>query len=95
MASHDLAALEGRIKELQQVMGELSKPAPSGLKASAAGGDDFAELFTVIHRPGWTSVAELMLVTGLVDAMTLHAKTLSAMKQSLMAGARAVGVQAH
>jgi hypothetical protein len=51
---------------------------------------DFDEFLTIIHRPGWTSQAEGLLVTGILESMNTHVQHLKTLKQSLLAGARAV-----
>ncbi len=53
--------------------------------------DDTAELPKIIHRPGWTTLAEYLLVTGLVDSMRAQVRVLVEMKQALLAGSREVG----
>ena len=50
--------------------------------------EDFAEFSTIIHKPGWTTVAEALFVTGLLESMKLHVQHLKTLKQSLLAGAR-------
>lgn len=77
---HDLTRLEGRIKELSGHMSKMSST------------DDFDELLVIIHRPGWTTPAELLLVAGLVDAMHEHAQAFATLRQALIHGSRAVGV---
>ena len=52
---------------------------------------EFTELLTIIHRPGWTTPAEAFLVAGMLEAMNAHVQHLTAMKNTLLAGARAVG----
>lgn len=54
MEKHEMTQLEGEIKALKTS------------HAALASGDSLDELFNIIHRPGWTSVAELAFVrTGL------------------------------
>jgi hypothetical protein len=78
MDKHDLTRLEGQIKEL------------GGTLISLADDRDFQEFITIIHRPGWTTVAEYSFVTGVVDSMLAQAKTLVGLKQVLVNGSRAV-----
>jgi hypothetical protein len=54
---------------------------------------EFTELLAIIHRPGWTTPAEALLVNGFLDSMTAHAKHLTELKQTLLAGARAVSAK--
>ncbi len=79
---HNLERLENRIREL------------SGHVSSMSTTDDFDELLVIIHRPGWTTPAEMLLVAGLVDAMHAHAQAFATLRQALINGSRAVGVAA-
>ena len=54
---------------------------------------DFAELMSIIHKPGWTTPAEVFFVNGLLDSMNAHTKHLTELKQTLLAGARAVSTK--
>ena len=78
MDKHDVTHLETQIKQLGRCFSSL------------ADDRDFQELITIIHRPGWTTVAEHLLVTGVVDSMLAQAKTLVGLKQALLNGSRAV-----
>jgi hypothetical protein len=49
-----------------------------------------SELLQIIHRPGWTTPAEMLLVYGYLDAISAHAKLIANLNESLLAGARAV-----
>jgi hypothetical protein len=75
----DTKQLESRITNVTQ-----------GLRALAED-RDFAELITIIHKPGWTTPAEALLVNGLLESMTTHVRHLTELKTALLAGARAVG----
>src|SRR5690242_16481975 len=79
---HNIAHLETRVKELGEqleTMGDTS---------------DLEEMIFLIHRPGWTTPAEYLLVSGIVDAMQEHAKALTTLRQSLITGSRVIGEQA-
>jgi hypothetical protein len=71
--------LEEQVGQLREVLRDLS--------------DDksFDEFLTVIHRPGWTTPPEWMLVEGGVRSMTAMATALNDLKQGIFAGASAVG----
>jgi hypothetical protein len=79
MEAQDLKKLEARIKELHQGLKQLSND------------DEMDELIRIIHRPGWTTPAELLFVSGLVDALIIKTKTLGNLKHTLIAGSRLVG----
>jgi hypothetical protein len=77
MDQHEITQLTTRIEDLCQNL------------ASVAEHKEFTELLQMIHRPGWTSVAEAMLITGIVDVMHGHTQTLARLKQVLLTGSRA------
>lgn len=77
----DTGRLEAGIKSLEQSLVALGDRT------------DFVELLKIIHRPGWTTPAEALLVSGVVDAMLAHVKVLTSLKQALLTGSRAVGTK--
>jgi hypothetical protein len=79
MEKHDVTKLEGRINELSHSLKQLSNDG------------EMQELLQIIHRPGWTTPAEALLVSGIVDSMVAKTKTLMDLKHTLMAGSRAIG----
>jgi hypothetical protein len=78
MQKNELAQLKTKIKEMR------------GSLASLADGRDFEEFNTIIHKPGFTSVAEHFLLAAVVDTMHEQARTLLSLKQALLAGASRV-----
>lgn len=74
-----VAQLATRIKDVHKCLADLSDP-----KATD-------ELMRIIHKPGWTTIAEVMLVTASLDAIDAHAKALASQHQALLKAARAVG----
>lgn len=80
MKPNDIAQFETRIKALSQGLADL------------ASDREFHEFLVLIRKPGWTTVAELALVTGLVDVMIAQTASLAASKQTLLTGSRAVSV---
>ncbi|HLG65578.1 MAG TPA: hypothetical protein VKY19_26900 [Ktedonosporobacter sp.] len=77
-SEHNIAHLEARMKELRTLLATMGDTT------------DFDELIVIIHRPGWTTIAEHLLVDGLVDAIQEHAKALTHLRQTLLHGSRAV-----
>jgi hypothetical protein len=59
--------------------------------AALASGDGLDELWQIIHRPGWTSVAELAFVRTGLDSIHAQTKQLHALTQRLVAAAKLVG----
>ena len=79
---HDaqIKALEGRLDLLGDKLASLVGPS-----------QQVGELIPVIHRPGWTTVAELALVAGVVESMIKHTELLGDLHATLMRGVQAVG----
>ena len=73
----DLKNIESRCKELTLALNGV------------ADNKEFDELLTIIHKPGWTTPAEALLVHGLLESMVTQAKHIAGLKQTLF-GARAV-----
>ena len=81
MERHDVNYLEAQIKELSR-----------GLEILAAD-KDLVELIKVIRRPGWTTPAEFLFATGVVNSMIAQTKTLTELKQTLVKGSQAVAAK--
>jgi hypothetical protein len=78
MQKHDLDRLETKTRELRSTATKLADD----------GG--FGELLRIIHRPGFTSVAEAALIVSIVDSMAAHASTLLTLQQALLSAAAKV-----
>ena len=70
--------IETQLKELHASLQRLS------------GGDSVESMVSVIHKPGWTTIAEVAFFTGIVDSMISHSKALFSLKQVLLSGAAKV-----
>jgi hypothetical protein len=86
MDKHDLTKLEAKIKDVAGALGGLA-----GAGEAHARGDGLLSLISIIHKPGWTTVADGIFVNGILDSMASHARTLAGLQETLMAGSRAVG----
>lgn len=84
----DIVALENRIRAMHDALDTAAGRAATDGLAPAA---DAEELITIIHRPGWTTIAELRLVNALVDSITAHAHTVAGMRAALLAASREIG----
>jgi hypothetical protein len=80
-ASHkaQIIALEGRLNQLNAKL------------ASLASRNQVADLIPIIHRPGWTTVAEMAFAAGIVEAMLKHADAFAEVHGALMKGSQSVG----
>jgi hypothetical protein len=76
--AQSITSLETKVKALS-----------AHLKA-LANTSDLEELLVMIHRPGWTTVAELALVSGIVDSIQGHVNNLAELRKTLLSGSRAV-----
>jgi 3-methyladenine DNA glycosylase/8-oxoguanine DNA glycosylase len=56
--------------------------------------DDFYDLlWSLIHRPGWTTLAEGAFFEAVVDSITVQAQLLSQAHQQLLNASQMVGVE--
>lgn len=79
MEKHELTQLEAHIQSLKSAHAVL------------ADSSNLDELWRIIHQPGWTTVAEGMLVKSSLEYIIAQAKLLNTLQQNLIAGAKAVG----
>jgi hypothetical protein len=73
------------IRRLEKKMDSIS----SGL-ARVSNADDFRKLILEWRRPGWTTPAEFLLVSGMVDALAYHTIAIDKLKGALIKGSKAV-----
>ena len=79
MKPFDVTELEERIKATGKSLAELKT-------------ENFTEEFIkIIHRPGWTSVAESLFACHMLSSVEQHAKALNQLQQGLLEASRAVG----
>lgn len=75
-----VARLHERVERLQREFEATAKEA------------SYPELLKIIHRPGWTTPAEMLLATAAVDNLIAQVVAVRQANQALMAGAREVAV---
>jgi hypothetical protein len=75
---HDIAGLEQDLRQLS-----------AGL-ATLGSGEDVEELIKVVHRPGWTSIAEMFLISNIVKSLNAHVETVGGLKQALIEGSHRI-----
>lgn len=78
MEKQELTHIQSRVNKLRQSL------------AQVADDGDFQEFLQIIHKPGWTSIAEATFAKALIEAMHANAKTLSSLKTGLLQGSRSV-----
>ena len=79
MEQHELNQLEANIKELKSS------------HAALASGGALDELLKIIHRPGWTTPAELAFVQVGLESAQAQTRQLTALTQGLLTAAKLVG----
>jgi hypothetical protein len=78
MANDHVKIMESKIQEFRNTAAELATPKPMD------------ELITIIHRPGWTTPAELALVTSALENMTGATRMLVQSRSALLKAAEQV-----
>jgi hypothetical protein len=75
---HDVRKLESNVKSIQKALDDLAHE------------DDFIEMIKHFHQPGWTTPAEFLLVSGVIDQFAAQVDALAATKKLLLVGSKAV-----
>jgi len=77
--AHDIVGLEKKIRALDEVLSKLQSRKHAEL------------LLPIIHRPGWTTVAEFELVNNHVNSLHDQITTLHKAMEALVAVAEKIG----
>ena len=75
---HDIKELEKKVTDVSNALAHLSSA------------EDFRKLILILKRPGWTTPAEFLFATAIVDSMLAHTRALTLQKQELLKAAEAV-----
>lgn len=75
---NDIQELVKKIKSLNNALDDLSDP------------KDLKELLIIIKQPGWTTPAEFLFASGIVDSLLDQTTNLIKLKNSLVKGSRKV-----
>ena len=78
MQKHELSQMESHIKTIQTA------------HAALADTSELDELLLVIHRPGWTTLAEVGLVLTALESINVQTAQLNSLRQGLLAAANKV-----
>ena len=76
----DLGRLERQLDVLSEALAKVNS-------------DEIKQVLLFIHRPGWTTPAELLFATGITDAMIGQVKILQDMSAMLVRGSGAVSAK--
>lgn len=74
----DIKRLEKKVSSMSDALAKLSRA------------KDFRQLILEWRRPGWTTPAEFIFVSAIVDSMTAHVAALAKLKGDLLKGSKAV-----
>lgn len=74
----DLKKLEKKVTSISDLLAKLSSA------------EDFRKLILEWRRPGWTTPAEFIFVSAIVDSMAVQIEALTNLKADLIKGSKAV-----
>jgi hypothetical protein len=77
----DIRRLEKKVTDLSDALAHL------------ATADDWKKLILILNRPGWTTPAELIFASAIVDSLQAHTIALTSLKGQLLKGSDAVVVK--
>ena len=75
----DIKKLEKKVTDLSDALANLGSR------------DDFKRLILILKRPGWTTPAEYIFASAIVDSMQNQAAALAKLKTDLLKGSKEVG----
>jgi hypothetical protein len=78
MEKHELSQMESHIKTIRTA------------HASLANTSELDELLVIIHRPGWTTPAEVGFVLAALESINVQTAQLNSLRQGLLAVANKV-----
>lgn len=78
MEKQEIDALESRLKQLKSALEDL------------ADGSEIDELLGRIHFPGWTTLPEQFLVTGITESLMRQVASVRQLKETLTDGGRVI-----
>lgn len=76
--AQDIKGLEKKVTDLSDALAHLGDK------------DDFKKLILILRRPGWTTPAEFIFASAVVDVMQAQASALATLKGKLLQGSEAV-----
>lgn len=74
----DIKRLEKKVTDLSNALARLGK------------GEDLKQLLIILRRPGWTTLAELIFASAILDSLQANVKALDSLKSKLLKGSAAV-----
>jgi hypothetical protein len=77
----DIAGLEKKVTALSDALARLSQT------------EDLKHLILVMKKPGWTTPAEFLFASSIIDALQSQVASLANLKSSLVKGSEAVAAK--
>ena len=74
----DIKRLEKKVTSISNALAKLGNA------------DDFRKLILEWRRPGWTTPAEFIFVSGIIESMAAQTAAITQLKGSLIKGSKAV-----
>ena len=74
----DITGLQKQVTALSDALARLNTP------------DDWKRLLLILRQPGWTTPAELIFVSAILEAMRAQAVALAGLQAQLLKGSAAV-----
>lgn len=75
----DIGKLIKQVTDLSDALAHLSNP------------EDFKRLILILRHPGWTTPAEFIFASGIVESMLAQTAALTKLKGQLIKGSQSVG----
>jgi hypothetical protein len=81
MTNKHVETLEKQITALSDALAHLGR------------GTTGAELLKIIHKPGWTTLAEFAFLAAMLKTTQMHVSAIEALQADMLAASKAVGEQ--
>ena len=91
MSSAQHTSLKSSIRAMNEALARLSNQVAAPDSSTESSTESSTDLWTIVHRPGWTTIAEAALVEAMAVSITRHAESLTHAHKALVDGALAVG----
>lgn len=81
MPIQHVEVLEKKITALSDALAKLGR------------GTTLADLIKIIHKPGWTTPAELAFASAMINAIQMHISAIETLQSEMLSASKIVGEQ--
>lgn len=81
MQIQHVEVLEKKITALSDALAKLGR------------GTTLADLIKIIHKPGWTTPAELAFASAMINAIQMHISAIETLQSEMLSASKIVGEQ--